>query len=244
MASAKPKYGMIADQLLRDIGAGRPPVGGSPPTENELMRAYGVSRHTVRAAVQDLKSRGIVSSQQGQGSKVIAVEERSGFAETIQSIDELITFGQETRRVLLNQTTVEADSALAELFGCATGRRLVQARMLRQTLAPHPQTIALVTLWLDALLEPVIQEFEDIQKSAAEVIRNRFGYVTNSVVQTIAADGLNAEDAKTLGAYEGDPALVVTRVYATAPEAEPFLVARSLCKADAFRVVSKFTTRA
>ena len=39
-------------------------------TENELMRAYGVSRHTVRAAVQDLKSRGIVSSQQGQGSKV------------------------------------------------------------------------------------------------------------------------------------------------------------------------------
>ena len=67
---------------------------------------------------------------------------------------------------------------------------------------------------------------------------------TNSVVQTIAADGLNAEDAKTLGADEGDPALVVTRVYATAPEAEPFLVARSLCKADAFRVVSKFTTRA
>ena len=243
MASAKPKYGMIADQLLRDIGAGRPPVGEFLPTENELMRAYGVSRHTVRAAVQDLRSRGIVSSQQGQGSKVIAAKESADFAETIQSIDELITFGQETRRVLLNQTTVEADTALAEVFGCATGRRLIEARMLRQTLQPRSQTIALVTLWLDALLEPVIQEFEDVQKSAAEIIRNRFGYATNSVVQTIAAERLNAEDARTLGAEDGDPALVVTRVYATAPEAEPFLVARSLCKADAFRVVSRFTTR-
>jgi GntR family transcriptional regulator len=244
MASAKPKYGMIADQLLRDISAGRPPVGGFLPTENELMRAYGVSRHTVRAAVQDLKSRGIVSSQRGQGSKVIAAQERKGFVETIQSIDELITFGQATRRVLIDQDTVEADAALAELFGCSPGRRFAQARMLRQTLEPDPQTIALVTLWLDALLEPVIAEFEEVQKSAAEIIRNRYGYATTSVVQTIAADHLNAENARALGAEAGDPALVVTRVYTSAVEAEPFLVARSVCKATAFRVVSKFTTRA
>ena len=243
MASAKPKYGMIADQLLRDIGEGRPPVGGFLPTENELMRAFGVSRHTARAAVQELKSRGIVSSQQGQGSKVISSTARAGFIETIQSIDELITFGQETRRVLLDHKTVEADKPLADLFGCATGRRFAQARMLRKTLGPGAQTIALVTLWLDALLEPVIEDFAEVQKSAAEIIRNRFGYPTNSVVQTIAAERLNAQDARTLGVVAGDPALVVTRVYATEPDAEPFLVARSLCKADAFRVFSRFTTR-
>ena len=243
MTSAKPKYGMIADQLLRDIGAGRPPVGGFLPTEIELMRAFGVSRHTVRAAVQDLKSRGFVSSQQGQGSKVVSAQERGGFTETIQSINELITFGQETRRILLDHEIIEADAALADLFGCAAGRRFARVRMLRQTLGPDAQTIALVTLWLDALLEPVVQDFEELQKSAAEIIRNRFGYSTNSVVQTIAADRLNAKDARALGAKNGEPALVVRRVYASAPDAEPFLIARSICKADVFRVVSRFSSR-
>jgi len=237
---AKPKYSLIAEKLLRDIGEGRPPVGGFLPTESELMRAYGVSRHTVRAAVRDLKSRGIVSSRQGQGSKVIATGERHGFTETIQTIDELIAFGQETCRKLLGKRTIEAGPDLAVLFGCDIGRRIAEARMLRRTLEPSPRTIAVVTLWMDALLEPVIEDLAEEQKSAAEIVRERCGYLTNSVVQTIGAASVDTENAKALGATPGDPVLVVTRTYAEAQGSEPFLVARSLCRADMFRVVSRF----
>lgn len=243
MATAKPKYSLIADQLRREIAEGRLPVGAFLPTETELMRAYGVSRHTVRSAVQDLKSRGIVSSQQGQGSKVVAAAEAESFVETIQSIDELITFGQETSRVLLGSEIVVADEELAGLLGCAPGRRIAKARMLRRTPEPEARTIAIVTLWMDALLEPVIEDLGAIQKSAAEIIRQKFGYETNSVVQTIQADRLGDENSAALGAEPGEPVLVVTRVYSTAAGAEPFLVARSICRADAFRVVSRFTSQ-
>ena len=244
MANAKPKYGLIAEKLMQDITAGRFPVGALLPTENALMRAYGVSRHTIRTALQELRSRGVVSSQRGQGSKVISSAERNVFVEAIQSIDELITFGQEeTRRVLVRSEVVEADEELANLFGCRIGRRLVQIRMLRQTPQPESRTIAAVTLWLDALLEPVVVDLSDVQKSAAEIIRHRFGYETNCVDQTIQADRMDADSAAALGAKRGDPALVITRSYATDSDKEPFLVARSLCKADSFRIVSRFTSK-
>ena len=83
MAGPQPKYSLIADQLMRDIVKGRHKVGSYLPTENELMHAYGVSRNTVRTAVQDLRARGVVSSRQGQGSTVIAASEKSAFAESI-----------------------------------------------------------------------------------------------------------------------------------------------------------------
>lgn len=244
MANAKPKYGLIAEKLMRDISNGLLPVGELLPTETELMRAYGVSRHTIRTALQELRTRGVVASQRGQGSKVIASNERAVFAESIQSIDELITFGQEeTRRILVRSEVVEAETELAQMFGCKVGRRLVQVRMLRKTTEPESRTIAVVTLWLDALLESVVRDLAEAQKSAAEIIRHRFGYDTNCVDQTIQADSLDPDSAAALDAKPGDPALVITRSYATNCDKEPFLVARSLCKADALRVVSRFTSQ-
>lgn len=243
MAGSQPKYSLIADQLMREIGKGQHQVGSYLPTESELMRAYGVSRNTVRAAVQNLRTRGVVSSRQGQGSKVIAALEKAAFAESIQSIDELIAFGHETRRVLLSHEIIKADAELADHFRCAPGRRLARAKMLRQTLDEEPETLAIVTLWMDALLETAVEDLSEVRKSAAEIIRQRFGYETNSVVQTIHAESLGPEDATMLGSKSGDPTLVVTRVYSAAAMAQPFLVARSLCRADNFRVVSKFTSK-
>lgn len=238
-----PKYSLIANQLMRDIDAGRYAVGDFLPTERELMRAYGVSRGTVRSAVQDLKHRGVVSSQQGSGSKVVAESESNVFAETIQSIDELIAFGQETRRILIDHESVVADAELGDLFGCSPGRRLAQVRMIRKSIGANARTVALITLWMDALLEPVVEELSEFQKSAAEIIQQRFGYKTNSVVQTVQAVRLGAADAQALGVETAAPALAITRVYGAAPDVEPFLVARSLCNAETFRIVSRFAGR-
>lgn len=241
MPGAKPKYSLIADQLMRQINDGTLPVGAPMPTETELMRAYGVSRHTVRAALGQLRSRGVVSSRQGQGSRVVADAEQAAFTEKIQSVDELITFGQETRRALLSRRIVEADGTLARMFGCAPGRRLTEARMVRTSLGDAPKKIAIVTLWIDALLDPVVEAFEEEQKSAAEIIRDRFGLVTGSVTQTIQADSLDPDCADLLDSVPGAPALIVTRSYCQADSDVPFLIARSVCKADSFQVVSRFT---
>ncbi|NKB51074.1 MAG: GntR family transcriptional regulator [Rhizobiaceae bacterium] len=240
MVQLKPKYSLIADHLMREISDGLHPVGELLPTEAELMRAFGVSRHTVRFAVQDLKKRGVVASRQGQGSRVVASAPASAFIETIQSIDELITFGQATVRELIGRRVIEADELLAERFGCAVGRRLAEARMLRKTIEPQPRTIALVTIWIDALIEPVIDRFSEFHKSGAEIIADQYGYVAKEVNQTVYADTFSNEEANALGISCGSPALIIERQYRTSPTSEPYMLARSVCRADTIKLASTF----
>lgn len=60
----------IAERLKTDIGAGVWSQGEKLPAEAELAQRFGVNRHTIRRAVAELGSEGLVSSRQGRGTFV------------------------------------------------------------------------------------------------------------------------------------------------------------------------------
>ena len=239
MAYTLPKYLLIADRLMHDISTGKLPVGSMLPTESKLTQAYGVSRHTVRNAIQHLRARGQVSSRQGSGSVLVSREPKGGFVEIVQSIDELIAFGKETRREFVCKKLIEADEAVARMFRCEPGRSLAEATMPRITTGSESKPIAWVAIWLDALFEPAADDLEREHLSAAEIIASRFGQRTGSVVQTIQADMLDPKIGKALGADPGSAALVITKDYTTGPEDPPHLVSRSVYPAGWFKAVSR-----
>ena len=49
------RYAAVAKDLIEQIGSGHYPVGSLFPTELELCSLYAVSRHTVRAAIDQLQ---------------------------------------------------------------------------------------------------------------------------------------------------------------------------------------------
>src|SRR5947209_20509292 len=51
-----PLYYQVLQVLRGRIASGQYPVGGQLPTDEALMREFGVSRHTVRSALQELVS--------------------------------------------------------------------------------------------------------------------------------------------------------------------------------------------
>jgi len=73
----------ISEKLASHIASGILQVGDELPGERELAAAFAVSRESVRSAIQDLASRGLVEVSQGARTRVVSAEgaaRQPGFA--------------------------------------------------------------------------------------------------------------------------------------------------------------------
>ncbi|MEV4289661.1 FadR/GntR family transcriptional regulator [Nonomuraea bangladeshensis] len=97
----------LVDTLTARIREGVIRPGERLPTESELIDAHGVSRTVVREAVARLKAAGLVETQHGRGSFVLALPSATGFdpapARTRQEVLDLLDFrmGIETESAAL-----------------------------------------------------------------------------------------------------------------------------------------------
>jgi GntR family transcriptional regulator, phosphonate transport system regulatory protein len=120
----------IAQRLEARIAAGALPAGQRLPTEAELSEGFGVNRHTIRRAMEDLSSRGLVRVEQGRGSFVAeeVVEyplgSRTRFSEIIRAQSR-----EPSGRILRLQETT-ADARIAELLRIRRGRPVLVAQRL------------------------------------------------------------------------------------------------------------------
>ena len=85
-------YSRVETVLASEIADGDLKVGDQLPTEDSLIARFGVSRITVRRAVQNLVSRGLVEIRRGKGTFVAApkitreLTELSGFVEDMHAL--------------------------------------------------------------------------------------------------------------------------------------------------------------
>lgn len=95
----------LADQLAADVASGAYPPGSRLPSERDLALAFGVSRTTVRAAIQSLAARGTLEVRDRSGTFV----QRPSLGRISQALSHLIAGGSvpisvrdliEVRRVL------------------------------------------------------------------------------------------------------------------------------------------------
>jgi GntR family phosphonate transport system transcriptional regulator len=63
-------WSQIASQLAHDIQNGAHEAGGRLPTEAQLAESYGVNRHTIRRALDELNEARIIRTEHGRGSFV------------------------------------------------------------------------------------------------------------------------------------------------------------------------------
>ena len=115
----------IAGRLQQDISNGTYLPGGRLPTEAELSQQFGVNRHTVRRALEELSRGGMVRVEQGRGSFVAedvleyTVEPRTRFSEWIRRHNK-----EPSGRVLQLKETI-ADAQVASGLAIRPGARVV-----------------------------------------------------------------------------------------------------------------------
>jgi GntR family phosphonate transport system transcriptional regulator len=115
----------IAGQLQQGISVGTNPPGSRLPTEAELSAHFGVNRHTVRRALEELSRAGLVRIEQGRGTFVTedvldyTVEPRTRFSEWIRR------HNKEPGGRILQLRETAADSQVAAALGIRSGSRVV-----------------------------------------------------------------------------------------------------------------------
>lgn len=115
----------IVTRLEGDIATGRLAAGARLPTEAELSQGFGVNRHTIRRAMEELAGRGLVRVEQGRGSFVAedVVEyplgSRTRFSEIIRAQS------REPTGRILRVEEIQAEGRVAELLKLRRGRGVV-----------------------------------------------------------------------------------------------------------------------
>lgn len=99
-SSSRKRYIVVANSLIRNIVDGEYVVGSLLPTELELSERYGVSRHTIRAALAVLQEHGYISRRKSVGTRVESATPSSSYVHAVDSIDGLVrTASTEVRSI-------------------------------------------------------------------------------------------------------------------------------------------------
>ena len=105
-ASRRPLADDIALDIKRLISEGTFAVGQKLPTEAALCVQYSVSRPTVRTALKELEVRGLVQTQHGVGTFVVAPPQVRSGIERMASITESVREAGKTPGMLYGRRTV------------------------------------------------------------------------------------------------------------------------------------------
>jgi DNA-binding LacI/PurR family transcriptional regulator len=101
MPTSLPKHTLIKNALLRDIRSGSLPVGALVPAERELVARFGFSRLTIRHALDQLVTEGVVSRHRGKGTFVRSLTPMTASSATGRLVVGIATAGMDQTTALI-----------------------------------------------------------------------------------------------------------------------------------------------
>jgi GntR family transcriptional regulator len=200
----------LARHLTQQIESGRYPIGTTIPTEAQLQQRFDVSRHTVREALRDLKSRGLVSARAGVGTVVRGSATAARFIHGAGTLEDVIQFGEATRMDVVGEASVIADAALVAQLGARPGQELHRVDLLRYR-PDDALPAGYLHMFLRAEHAAIVPAIAASGEPVVRLIDRRYGVRTAEIVQQIVATTLNTAQARMLRSRAGKPVLHVTR---------------------------------
>lgn len=210
----KPHFADIARDLTEAITSGRLPVGTYLPTELELRDRYNTSRHTIRAALAELQQLGLVSRRKNAGTRVESARPRNDFRPSLASIDDVVQFGSEHRRVVQSAEEVAASGALAKVLRCEEGERWLRVSSLRVDRDSRRPPVGWTDVYIDAAYTDIAEEARaNPETLISSLIEAHYGRCVTEIQQDVQAVSVGAKMAERLHVAPGSPALEIVRRY-------------------------------
>ncbi len=228
-------------QVLRDrIVSGDYAARSQLPTDEALMREFQVSRHTVRAAMQQLVSQGLIERFAGRGTFVIERSHRSA-QWTIESLEDLIetTFLDKFKVMSARFVNGRAALGVAALFGLGPDDSLFHVRAVRSS-AEGPYSYS--NTYFPREIGEKLPQHLFTERPLLLLVEEYAGIPAAQVRQVASAGAADRETARLLKLGFGDPILVMERTYFD-PDGRPVEHTRIQYRPDRYRQTVSLSRR-
>jgi DNA-binding GntR family transcriptional regulator len=210
-ASPQPIYAQIKDWMLGEISSGHWPIHYKLPAEDDLAKALGVSRGTVRQAVQALIGERRLVQIHGKGTFVVSpgqIEEP--LAERLIAFSEdLILQGIPFRTEVLGQEAVNPDQRIAAFLDLAPGDLVLRLRRRRFV---DDVPIILTENYVPLALAPGIECEDFSQQRLFRCLEQRFGLQLSWARRTFEARPATSIEADLLALSAGVPLMYIEQI--------------------------------
>ncbi len=207
-------YRTLADALRADIRDGRYADGRRLPTEEQLSASYSVSRQTVRRAMQDLVSEGIIYRVAGRGTYPVAEEDR--YVRQFGSVEELMALSVDTECEIVSALQRRVDVENAGRLRLPSDEVYALALIRLHGSVPFCFT----TVFLPPRVAELVRDVEDLtcvgRRSRVTVIGlidARMSRAIMAAEQSITATIAPESAAARLTCEPGQPVLRIDRLY-------------------------------
>jgi GntR family transcriptional regulator len=232
--SPLPLYYQIREILREEITSQHMPLGAPFPTETQLMQRFGVSRTTVRKAVDGLVTEGLVHRVQGQGTFVSGRNDERELL-TLCSLADVPPRGRPTEWRVIRIDQVAADERVARNLQLEPGTPVTYIERLH---VDREVPIEFGMAWLpDEVGQTIVQEDLSLYLVAG-LLEDRCGVRLGDADCTVGAVNAEGSLAQVLQVAEGTALLIMERTDYTVEEA-PILFHRWYVRADRIGFAAK-----
>jgi DNA-binding GntR family transcriptional regulator len=201
-----PLYYQISRRLESAIQSGMIPAGGRLENEIAIVQRLGISRPTVRRAIQELVDKGLLVRRRGIGTQVVHGQVTRQVELTSLYEDLKNSHHDPSTRVIAHEI-IHASDTVATSLGVTVGDDVVFLRRQRST---DGIPVAVLENYLPSELADITTEQLE-QRGLYQILRAR-GITIRVAKQRIGARRAHGDESELLDIERGSPVLTMERV--------------------------------
>ena len=179
------------------------------PSERQLLVKYGVSRNTIRLALQNLEERGLIYRLHGKGTFVSSIYlDRPNIGGIYSFSEELTREGQKATTQNQSLELVMPTTKIAEQLDLAENEQAY--KLVRLRLA-NGQPRMFSTTYLPEKLFPKLEITDLRSKTLYGVLKEKYNQLSVIAFEDVQAVSLGKPESEYLDVKEGSPSLKIYR---------------------------------
>ena len=227
-----PLYIKLKEAIVLDIQNGEHKPGDLLPSQRTLAEKYDMSHMTVRRAINELISEGVIYALQGKGIYVAHQKIAYDYG-SLQGLDnQLARLGMKPDTKVLEAKVMKASTMIAQTLQIEPSMPVIFLRRLRYA---DGNPFSLNAVFLPAYQVPGILEKESLQHSLYQILREEYGLTLAGSTNNVSAE-IADEEVMQLLEIEYPTAVIVREQITYLETGEIIEYSRSHTRGDIYSV--------